>query len=172
MCELAFAQTMSINPNQRGAIAEAAIALEATKAGIPIWRPVVEGARYDLVFEIAGRFVRVQCKSATRHGDVIVVGTRTCRLTPRGYVQTVYDASEIDAIAVYCHDTGGCYLIPIADVGGRSIMHLRLAPSRNHQEVAIRYAADYEFHGAIAQLGERLTGSQEAGGSSPPSSTG
>jgi hypothetical protein len=42
---------------------------------------------------------------------------------------------------------------------------------RYNQEFAITYAADYEFHGAIAQLGERLTGSQEAEGSSPSSST-
>src|SRR5215212_6506977 len=40
----------------------------------------------------------------------------------------------------------------------------------DRREVAVRYAVRYDL-GAIAQLGERLTGSQEAGGSSPPSST-
>jgi PD-(D/E)XK endonuclease len=160
-----------LTPSEKGAIAELAIAAEAVKAGIPVLRPVAEGGRYDLAFEIGGRFFRVQCKSAVRRGDVIVVGTRTCRLTPRGYVRTVYDASEVDAIAVFCPETNGCYLMPIEDVRGRWELRLRLARARNNQEFAITYAADYEFHGAIAQLGERVTGSHEVGGSSPPGST-
>jgi hypothetical protein len=113
----------------------------------------------------------VQCKWASRKGDVIAVMTRTCRHTPHGYVRTTYDESEIDAIAAYCEDTGRCYYIPIRDVGGRTMLHLRLARARNNQEFAIRYAADYEFQGAIAQLGERVTGSHEVAGSSPASST-
>ncbi len=155
----------------KGAVAETAITLEAIRAGVAVFRPVTEGARYDLVFDVAGHLLRVQCKTGTRQGDVIVVPTRTSRHTPRGYVRTTYDASEIDAIAVYCPDSEGCYLVPMADHRGRTSMRLRLARARNNQEFAISYAADYEFHGAIAQLGERLTGSQEVGGSNPPSST-
>ena len=79
--------------------------------------------------------------------------------------------SEVDAIAIYCPDNGGCYLVPLADVRGRGNLHLRLAPARNNQEFAITYAATYAFPGAIAQLGERLTGSHEVAGSSPASST-
>jgi hypothetical protein len=56
------------------------------------------------------------------------------------------------------------------DVGARHVLYLRLAPARNNQEFAITYAADYEFSGAIAQLGERLHGMQEVAGSSPASS--
>jgi hypothetical protein len=160
------------SPTQKGSIAEAVIAAEAVKLGVNVLRPFAEGGRYDLVFEINDRFLRVQCKSGTRRGDVIAVGTGTCRLTPRGYVRTTYDASQIDAIAIYCPDTDGCYLMPISDLRGRANLYLRLAPTRNNQEFAITYAADYEFRGAIAQLGERLTGSQEVGGSNPPSSTG
>jgi hypothetical protein len=159
-----------LTPTQKGSIAEAVIAAEAVKAGVRVLRPLVEGGRYDLAFDVGGRFFRVQCKSAVRRGDVIVVGTRTCRHTPTGYVRTVYTAAEVDAVAIYCPDNDSCYFVPISDVRGRSIIHLRLAPARNNQKFAITYAADYEFRGAIAQLGERLTGSQEAGGSSPPSS--
>jgi hypothetical protein len=162
---------VSLTPSQKGAAAEARIAAEAMKAGVVVLRPLIEGRRYDLLFDIEGRLVRVQCKSAVRHGDVIVVGTRTSRHTPHGYVRTTYSASEIDAIAVYCADNDACYLIPIDDLRGRSMIHLRLARARNNQEFAITYAADYEFHGAIAQLGERVTGSHEVGGSNPPSST-
>jgi hypothetical protein len=156
---------------QKGTITELVIATEALKAGVGVLRPMAEGGRYDLVFEIDGRFVRVQCKTGTLNRDVITASTRTCRHTPHGYVRTTYDSSEVDAIAIYCPDNGGCYLVPLADVRGRGNLHLRLAPARNNQEFAITYAAPYAFPGAIAQLGERLTGSQEVAGSSPASST-
>jgi PD-(D/E)XK endonuclease len=124
------------------------------------------------MFDVDGRLLRIQCKWGRRQGAIIVTRTSTCRLTPRGYLRTTYDASEIDAIAIYCPDLDACYLVPIDQVAGQSYLHLRLQPAANGQKAAIRYAATYEFHGAIAQLGERLAGSQKVGGSSPPGSIG
>jgi hypothetical protein len=98
-----------------------------------------------------------------------VVYTGSSRHTPHGYVRSTYNADEIDAIAAYSPDTGRCYFMPIADVAGRWVVHLRLAPTANNQQVAIKYAAEYEF-GAIAQLGERCHGMAEVEGSSPSSS--
>jgi hypothetical protein len=160
-----------MNPSTKGSIAEAAIAAEAVKLGVVVLRPIVEGRRYDLMFDIDGGLVRVQCKWANRKGDVIAAHIGTCRLTPRGYVRTTYAPEEIDAIALYCAELDECYLVPVDDVRGQSYLHLRLAPAANNQEAAIRYAATYEFPGAIAQLGERVAGSHEVGGSSPPGST-
>ena len=161
-----------MNPSQKGAVAEMAIAAAAVKAGIRVLRPLAEGGRYDLAFEVAGRFVRVQCKSAPRRGDVIVVRTGTSRLTPRGYVRTVYSASEVDAIGIFCPDNDECYLVPISELNGQATLSLRLAPAVNGQQLAIKYAEQYRLNGAIAQLGERLAGSQKVGGSSPPGSIG
>ena len=92
--------------------------------------------------------MRVQCKYSARKGDVIVVRMRT----------------------THCPDLERCYLLPIGDFEGQGHAHLRLARSRNNQEQGVRMAAPYEL-GAIAQLGERLTGSQKVAGSSPASST-
>jgi hypothetical protein len=162
---------MKMNPSQKGAVAELAIASEAAKAGIPVLRPMAEGGRYDLVFEIGERFLRIQCKWANRKGNVIAAHIGTCRLTPRGYVRTTYAPDEIDAIAIYCHELDECYLVPVEDVRGQTYVHLRLAPAANNQEAAIRYAAQYQLRGAIAQLGERCHGMAEVVGSSPTSST-
>src|SRR5215213_9316588 len=57
----------------KGAIAEAAIAAQAVEFGIVVLRPVVEGRRYDLVFDIDHRLYRVQCKWAPRRGAIIDV---------------------------------------------------------------------------------------------------
>jgi hypothetical protein len=161
-----------LTPSQKGAIAEAEIAAAATRAGILILRPDAEGRRYDLVFDTGPELLRVQCKWGSRKSDVIAVRTSTCRHTPlNGYLRTIYSADEIDAFAVYCSDTDACYYLPVDVVGGKSYIHLRLAPARNNQQIGVTMADDYRL-GAVAQLGERLAGSQKVRGSSPLSSTG
>ena len=154
----------------KGGIAEAAITSRAVELGIVVLRPLVEGRRYDLIFDVDHRLYRVQCKWAPRRGAVILVQLGSCRHTPRGYVRSTYSADEVDAIAVYCQELKGCYWLPIDLVAGRRAVSLRLAPTANNQDVAVKYAADYEL-GAIAQLGERRHGMAEVGGSNPPSST-
>jgi hypothetical protein len=154
----------------KGAIAEAAITLAAIELGLVVWRPVIEGRRYDLVIDSGTELLRVQCKWAPRKGAVIVAHLGTCRHTPHGYVRSTYTAEEVDGFGLYCHELKRCFYVPIEKVAGRTHMHLRLAPAVNNQEAAINFAADYDF-GAIAQLGERRHGMAEAGGSSPPSST-
>jgi PD-(D/E)XK endonuclease len=95
---------------------------------------------------------------------------RTSRHTPSGYRHTTYSSEEVDAVGLYCAELDVCYLVPIAVVEGKQAVHLRLAPCRNNQKQSIHWASQYEL-GAIAQLGERLAGSEEVAGSSPASST-
>jgi hypothetical protein len=101
---------------------------------------------------------------------VVVVTTGSCRHTPHGYVKTTYSGSEVDGIGVYCLERDERYFVPIADAEGKSALHLRLDPAANKQQACVKMARDYPL-GAIAQLGERVTGSHEVAGSSPASST-
>jgi PD-(D/E)XK endonuclease len=87
-----------------------------------------------------------------------------------GYIRRSYEVGEIDGIAAYCAELDKCYFIPISEAAGHKQFHLRLAPAKNNQKRLLRSAENYEL-GAIAQLGERLHGMQEAAGSSPASST-
>jgi hypothetical protein len=161
---------MDLTTNQKGAIAEAAVINEAVRHGFVPFRPVVEGCRYDLVLDTGSRLLRTQVKWARRKGDVVVVAIRTSRHTPAGYVRSTYSSTEIDGVAAWCEELRRCFFIPAADIDGQGYLHLRLGPARNNQELLVHWAAQYEF-GAIAQLGERLAGSQKVAGSSPASST-
>jgi hypothetical protein len=161
----------SLTPTDKGNIAETAVVAHATRLGIAVLRPVQEGLRYDLAFDLGELFVRVQCKWATLHGDVVRIHSRTSRVTTAGHVRGTYSADEIDAVAGYCAALDRVYLLPIAEVAGKSMTHLRLAPAKNNQAINVHWAARYEL-GAIAQLGERLRGTQEVAGSSPASSMG
>ena len=154
----------------KGAIAELAIASAAIELGIHVLRPLVEGRRYDLVFDTGERLLRVQCKWGRLVGAVVIVNLTSNRCTPHGYVRTFYDADEVDGVAVYCRPLKRCFYVPIEKIAGQRALHLRLAPAANNQAAAINWADDFEL-GAIAQLGERSAGSRKVGGSNPPSST-
>jgi prevent-host-death family protein len=161
-----------LGPNEKGDIAEAEIALAAIRAGCTVSRPLTDHPPYDLVVEAGGRVLRVQCKWAGLQGGVIQVRLRRCSHSPtQGYIRSSYGPDEIDAIAAYCDDLAECFLVPIALVENQDWISLRVDPARNGQRAALHLAADYTLAGAIAQLGERLTGSQKVGGSNPPGST-
>ncbi len=81
--------------DQKGNIAEAAIALAAIKLGIDVYRPVGE------------------CKWAARQDDVIVVRCYSACRARSGFLKRIYSCTEIDAFAAYCADLDTCYFLPI-----------------------------------------------------------
>jgi prevent-host-death family protein len=158
--------------NHKGNVAETAIAAEATKLGIPVLKPLIEHTRYDLVFEVHAHLFRIQCKWAPLRGDVVAVSLMSTRYTSTGrQIRRPYTVSEIDAVAVYCEALDECYLLTAEMFDGRRGVHLRVAPPKNGQLAQLNWATEYELSGAIAQLGERLAGSQKGVGSSPTGST-
>ena len=166
-----------MTPSQKGAVAETTITAAATELGIVVLRPVNEGGRYDLVFDVAGRLLRIQCKWAPLQREVVLVRARTCRYGPTGhYIRTHYSNDEVDAIVGYCPELRRSFYVPIEEFSGQGGVHLRLSPARNNQRLGVRLADDFDLDtmlirlGAVAQLGERRRGTAEARGSSPLSS--
>ena len=165
-----------LTTDQKGNIAETAIVAAAIKLGIDVYRPVGEGGRYDMIFEVEDRLYRVQCKWAPRHKDVVVLRCYSSRRSRDGLLRRKYVAGEFDAFAAYCPDTELCYFLPYELFDGRTQVHLRLAPCENNQKVGVHWASDFEFTatlgtpGAIAQLGERRRGTPKVAGSSPAGS--
>jgi prevent-host-death family protein len=153
-----------VSTNQMGTIAELKIAAAAAQLDIPVLRPITDHCRYDLALEVAGRLLRVQCKwgSLDSDGAVIRVNLQRSWLSPHGYVRGGYFEEEIDAVAVYCGDLDRCYLLPCALIADRRGIYLRLSRPRNAQQACINLAADFEFDGAVAQLG-RATRWQRVG---------
>lgn len=144
-----------MNSNVKGAVAEQAIVLAATRLGIPVWRPVSEHGRADVLLEVGRRLLRVQVKwgRLSDSGDVVIVQLEGCRRTSNGYYRRTYDRREVDLIGVYCGRLDRCFLLPIEMVAGARAVQLRVAPARNNQRACINLADDFEFDGAIAQLG-------------------
>jgi hypothetical protein len=90
-----------LTSDQKGALAKLAVMHHAAKFGVGIFRPMTDGHRYDLIFDLDGeRLLRVQCKSATLHGVVVVVSCRSARRSGSGFVRRTYTTEEVDAVAV------------------------------------------------------------------------
>jgi hypothetical protein len=167
-----------LTTDQKGAVAETAIAFAAIKLGIGVYRPLFEGGRYDFIFEVGGELTRVQCKWAPLHGEVVVVRCYSSRRARAGVIRRIYEPEEVDVIAAYCPPLDRCFAVPASRFEGHAQLYLRVVPSRNNQQIGVNWADDFALErlhwlpqGAVAQLGERLDGIQKATGSSPVGST-
>jgi PD-(D/E)XK endonuclease len=166
-----------LTTDQKGNIAELAIAAAAIELGIDVYTQAGEGGRYDMIFGCGDSLLRIQCKWAPRIGDTIAVRCYSARRNHAGLVVRKYSQGEIDAFAANCPDTSRCYFLPAELCIGRREVRLRLGPCRNNQRLRINWAKDYEFAatlgspGAIAQLGERPDGIRKVAGSIPAGST-
>jgi PD-(D/E)XK endonuclease len=166
-----------LTTDQKGIIAETKIAAFALAAGIGVARPLGD-ERYDLIFDVGDRLLRIQCKWAVKLDQVVVIRCRRVRRGPHGLIRRTYLPGEIDAIVGYCAEIEECFYLPAKLSVERAAVQLRLAPTRNNQSVGIKWARDFELgatlhrlRGPIAQLGERVAGSDEVVGSSPTGST-
>jgi hypothetical protein len=141
-----------LTTDQKGAAAELAIAHAAAELGVGVFKPLTDGERYDLLFELRPQLVRVQCKSAVLSGSVLKVPCYSARRSGVGFVKRCYTAAEIDAIAAYSVDLRRCYYVPIDEIPGRSYLQLRLEPCRNNQRLGVNWADDFDFAARIAAL--------------------
>jgi prevent-host-death family protein len=159
-----------VDSNVKGAVAEQAIVLAATKLRVPVLRPVNEHGRTDLALDIAGALWRVQVKwgrlNATR--DVVIVSLMTSRCTPRGHIRSTYSRGEVDLFAVYCGELDRCFLLPAPPLANKTVIYLRLAPARNGQQACINLADDFTFDGAVAQLARASRWQREGQGFESP----
>ena len=141
-----------LTTDQKGAIAESAIAAAAIRLGLGVYRPLVEGGRYHLILEAASTLLRTQCKWVPRHGDVLVVRCYSCRRAREGLRKRAYTSSEVDLIAGYCEELDRCFALPASRFDGRIEIQLRLVPSRNNQRRGINWADEFDFGARLTAL--------------------
>ena len=134
------------HPKAIGDRSALAIMLALHEAGYDLLVPFGENTRYDLVIDDGTRLARVQCKTGRLRQGAILFNTCSSyahhpnpRVVKRDY------QGQIDYFAVFCPETRGAYLIPIAEVPLKRQGRLRVHPARNNQQLGIRSAADFEI---------------------------
>ena len=111
--------------------------------------PYGENCRYDLIADIDGKLIRVQCKTAREvEPGVIEFPCRSCRSSTQSNLQRRYTADEVDYFATVWNNK--CYLVPISECSVAK--KLRFIPPKNNQKVGICYAENYEIQGQLEKL--------------------
>jgi hypothetical protein len=133
------------HPKDIGDRSTLAIILALKEAGYQVLLPFGENTRYDLAIEANGSLQRVQCKTGRlSRGAVLFRTSSSYYHHPTPSPPAKHYRGQVDFFGVYCRETSGVYLIPIADLPDWQA-GLRIDPPRNNQRRRIRFAADYEI---------------------------
>jgi len=111
----------------KGDIAEQATVLYALKQGWGVLKPVGDRLAYDLVFDIDGKLVKIQVKSAWFDVKTqnYVVDTRKTKTNRRQMIRDVYASNDFDFAIVYIEKLNIFYVIPVNDfISYGSSIHL------------------------------------------------
>jgi PD-(D/E)XK endonuclease len=116
------------------------------EAGFALYVPFGENTRVDVVIDDGRVLARVQCKTGRlRRGAVRFSACsnyghhRNPKMLQRDYL------GDIDYWGVYCPETRGVYIVPIADAWLGRQCALRVEAPRNNQRSRIRWAAGYQL---------------------------
>jgi hypothetical protein len=148
-----------MNTKLKGDIAEQAAILQALKRGWGVLAPVGDRLPYDLVFDVAGTFVKVQVKCAwfDNPSRNYVVDNRRTKTNRRFMVRDEYKPADFDFALVYIPDHDLFYVFPVdVFVSYGSEIHIveaekrqrkpRSANFRDAWELILQWAAHGETH--------------------------
>jgi hypothetical protein len=131
------------HPKDIGDRTTLAVMLALRDLGLGVLVPFGENARYDLVIDDGRSLSKVQCKTGRlRNGAVrwSVCSNYGHHRNPR-VAQRDYHG-EVDFFGVYCSETEGVYLVPIAELPVRRQGTLRVEPAKNCQRKFVRPASE------------------------------
>ena len=133
-----------------GNITELEVLTYITKLGYQVSIPFGDRERYDQIWDINGKLLRVQVKTSHEIDDGAAVAF-SCRSSQRSKGKTKntrYRDTEIDYFATIWQ--GRCYLVPIQETSTEKV--LRFAPPKNGQIKGITFAKDYEFEKVVNKI--------------------
>lgn len=134
---------LSSHPVDVGQRTEAAILAELVRRGFQVLVPFGVNQRYDLVLDLNGEFLRVQCKTGWLRSGVVTFSTRSVRSNTKSTSTRDYKG-EADLFLVHCPGTGRIYAVPVEEAS-IDYMRLRVDPPLNGQKRGVRWARDYEL---------------------------
>ena len=116
---------------------------ELVRRGYNVLVPFGTNQRYDLVLDLDGEFVRVQCKTARIERACVAFSTQSVRSNRHRTFTRGYQG-DAELFLVFCRANGCIYAVPVEEAP-RGHMYLRVGPTRNGQTEGVRWAKDYEL---------------------------
>lgn len=138
-----------MNTNQLGKITELEVLSYVMKQGYSVSIPFGDKDRYDQIWDINGKLLRVQVKTShwyKNEQSAIEFKCLTNYVKTTGNVEHKYSKEEIDYFATYWE--GKVYLVPVEECSSKKI--LRFSAKQNQGTIC--WAKDYEFEEVIKNL--------------------
>ena len=130
-----------MDSKQIGNITELEVLTYITKLGYQVSIPFGDRERYDQIWDIKGKLLKIQVKTSRSKNDGESI-LFSCRSNTRkdGKIQhSRYTKEEIDYFATFWE--GKCYMIPVEETSVGKM--LRFTPPKNGQIKGINFAKDY-----------------------------
>lgn len=139
---------MNMDTKQIGNITELEVLTYITKLGYQVSIPFGDRERYDQIWDIKGKLLKIQVKTSHGDEDCIKFSCRSSHRKDGKCVNTTYTADEIDYFATYWN--GKCYLVPVTEVSREKT--LRFKPPKSGQTKGISFAEKYEVEEVLKQI--------------------
>ena len=131
-----------MDTKQKGNITELEVLTYITKLGYQVSIPFGDRERYDQIWDIHGKLLKIQVKTSHLIDDEKSGIKFSCRSNTKvgGKIQHArYTKEEIDYFATFFE--GKCYMVPVEQTSTDKI--LRFKPTKNGQIKGISFAKDY-----------------------------
>lgn len=129
---------------------ETAVALVRRKCGVCI--PYGDRNRYDIVADVDGKLLKLQCKTSHTSDGGKTFGFKTCSVHYANgeRISVGYSPGEVDYFATVFNNK--CYLVPPPSGGVPSSITLRLKQPENNQTSGINWAKKYEIGTVLSKV--------------------
>lgn len=135
----------------KGNITELETAVALIRRNCGVCMPYGDRNRYDLVADIDGKFVRIQCKTSrtTDGGKTFKFSTRSSCVKDGRRGHKKYSPDEVDYLATVFNNK--CYLVPVTD--DLTIdKTLRVVETNNSQSKNINWAKDFTVDVVLSRI--------------------
>ena len=133
---------------QKGTLTELHCIVDLTNLGIRCLTPIDDSSKYDVVADLNGRFIRIQCKTAAWATDTVqekvafMISTCCQTINTKSIVRYKYSEDDIDYFYTWFEGQG--YLVSIKEATGTSF-RLRYEYPSSNQKDGIHIADDYKI---------------------------
>lgn len=139
-----------MDSKQIGNITELEVLTYITKLGYQVSIPFGDRERYDQIWDIKGKLLKIQVKTSRLSEDssYIIFSCRSNTKIQGKIKYSRYTKDEIDYFATFWD--GRCYLVPVEETSTEK--RLRFEPPKNGQTKGITFAKDCLVEEVFKQL--------------------
>ena len=128
----------------KGDISEMKIISRLVELGHNVSTPIGDNCRYDIIVEKNSEFYTIQVKTGNYEDGVVKFSSVSVNHDAfNNYRRDGY--KNIDFIAIYCPQLDTCYICDTDNIPESPHVKLRIEPTKNNQNVGIRWAKDYKL---------------------------